>query len=353
MPTNFPEAPDLKKSVENIMTYTQEQDEAITPKNLPVSIVVCAYNAQEHIRETLDSLIAQTYDHLEILIVDDASTDATPEICREYAECDGRVRVVTHPENRGLAHGRKTAVNEASNELLTFIDADDVAMPNMIERLQDELLADDNRLGVSAYRVYFDDERDLGMQKVGPTTRKDYMRLYDGQKLIFLSYPNLVRKSDVLEAGGYRIDVMPNDGGIRYEDFCEDLDLWCRMSDLSVDGRYFITLKEPLSCYRKPAGSMSTANVGIMQNKMRWIKDCLRRRRANDLEHSFAEFLTSRTSWERLSDRRSDSAAGFYKKAGFAYAKRNYPSLAWYLLLTSLTSPKLIWQKLATQKANR
>ena len=86
----------MKKSVENIMTYTQEQDEAITPKNLPVSIVVCAYNAQEHIRETLDSLIAQTYDHLEILIVDDASTDATPEICREYAECDGRVRVVTH-----------------------------------------------------------------------------------------------------------------------------------------------------------------------------------------------------------------------------------------------------------------
>ena len=318
-----------------------------------VSIIVCAYNAEKDIPETLDSLIAQSYDALEILVVDDASTDATPGIVRDYARRDARVRMITHTENRGLAHGRKTGVAEASHELLTFIDADDIAMPKMIERLVEALLEDDKRLGVSAYRVYFDDSRDLGVQKVGPTKREDYMRLYDGEKLVFLSYPNLVRKTDVLAAGGYRIDVMPNDDGIRYEDFCEDLDMWCRMSDLSADGRYFITLKEPLSRYRKPAGSMSTKNVRIMQDKMRWIKDCLRRRRASEPEHSLADFLASRTAWERFSDRRADAAAGFYKKAGFAYANRNYPSLAWYLLLTGLTSPKLIRQKAATQRVNR
>lgn len=325
----------------------------MAPKRPPVSIIVCAYNAQKVISETLNSLLAQPYANLEILIVDDASTDDTPEICSDFAARDERVRIVTHSENRGLAHGRKTGMAQASHELLTFIDADDIAMPNMIELLVEELLADDKRLGVSAYRVYFDDDRDLGVQRVGPTTREDYMRHYDGQKLIFLSYPNLVRKSDVLAVGGYRVDVMPNDGGIRYEDFCEDLDLWCRMSDLSADGRYFITLKEPLSRYRKPAGSMSTANVRIMQDKMRWIKDCLRRRRAGEPERSLAAFLASRTAWERFSDRRADAAAGFYKKAGFAYAKRNYPGLAWYLLLTGLTSPKLIRQKATTQRLNR
>lgn len=315
----------------------------------PVSIIVCAYNAEKDIRQTLDSLISQTYDNLEILIVDDASTDATPQICQEYATRYDHVRVVTHTQNRGLAHGRKTGVTEASHELLTFIDADDIAMPQMIERLVSALLEDDKRLGVSAYRVYFDDERVLGIQKVGPTTRADYMQLYDGQKLVFLSYPNLVRKRDVLLAGGYRVDVLPNDDGIRYEDYCEDLDLWCRMSDLSSDGRYFITLKEPLSRYRKPVGSMSTANVKIMQTKMRWIKDSLRRRRAGQPEHTLGEFIASRTTFQRFSDWRSDTAAGFYKKAGFCYAKHNYPLIAWYLFLTGLMSPKLILRKLATQ----
>lgn len=318
-----------------------------------VSIIVCSYNAAKTLPTTLDSLLAQTHDALEILVVNDASSDDTSEIVRGYQERDPRVRMVTHEENRGLAHGRKTGVAEASHELLTFIDADDIAMPEMIERLVEALLADDKRLGVSAYRVYFDDTRDLGVQKVGPTTREDYMRLYDGQKLVFLSYPNLVRKIDLLAVGGYRVDVMPNDEGIRYEDFCEDLDMWCRMSDLSADGRYFITLKEPLSRYRKPAGSMSTKNVRIMQDKMRWIKDCLRCRRAGTPERSFADFLASRTAWQRFSDRRADAAAGYFKKAGFAYASRNYLSLVWYLMLTGLTSPKLLRQKAATQRANR
>ena len=318
-----------------------------------VTIIICCYNAAGTLAQTLESLQAQTHEALEILVVNDASTDETPEMVARYQASDPRIRMVTHDQNLGLAHGRKTGVEHASHALLTFIDADDIAMPNMIERLVEELLADDKRLGVSAYRVYFDDDRDLGVQKVGPTTREDYMRLYNGQKLVFLSYPNLVRKSDVLAVGGYRVDVMANNYGIRYEDFCEDLDMWCRMSDLSADGRYFITLKEPLSRYRKPAGSMSTKNVRIMQDKMRWIKDCLRRRRAGEPEQSFADFLASRTAWQRFSDRRSDAAAGFYKKAGFAYANRNYPGLAWYLLLTGLTSPKLIRQKAATQRANR
>ena len=162
-----------------------------------------------------------------------------------------------------------------------------------------------------------------------------------------------MRKTDVLEAGNYRIDILPNSDGIRYEDFCEDLDMWCRMADLSADGRYFITLKEPLSRYRKPTGSMSTKNLIHMQNKMRWIKDCMLHRRNGKAERSYAEFLASRTALQRLGDWRSDQAAGFYKLAGFAYSKRNYPSMAWYLLLTGLLSPKLVRQKIATQKVSK
>lgn len=152
-------------------------------------------------------------------------------------------------------------------------------------------------------------------------------------------------------AMSYRQAVMPNPAGIRYEDFSEDLDLWCRMSDLGAEGRYFLTLPENLLRYRKPLDSLSTKNLSLMQLKMRWIKDCLRRRRAGQPERTLANFIASRTAWQRFSDWRSDNAAGFYKRAGFAYARRNFPALAWYLALASALSPKLIRQKIASQKA--
>lgn len=316
----------------------------------PVTMIVCCYNATKTLADTLESLLTQTYEALEILVVNDASTDNTADMVRAYRARDPRVRMVTHDVNKGLAHARKTGVDNASNELLTFIDADDIAMPTLVERLVETLLSDEKILGVSSYRIYFDDERDLGVQKIGPTTREAYMHLYDNKKLVFLSYPNLVRKVDVLAAGNYRIDILPNPEGIRYEDFCEDLDMWCRMSDLSADGRYFITLKETLSRYRKPGDSMSTKNLTHMQNKMRWIKDCLMRRRASQPERDYSEFLASRTVWQRMGDWRSDHAAAFYKKAGFAYSQRSFPGMVWNLMLTGLLSPKLIRQKIATQK---
>lgn len=320
-------------------------------ENAYISIIVCCYNAINTLPDTLASLQAQTYRDIEILIVNDASTDGTVEMVKEAQRGDPRIRIVHHSSNKGLAHGRNTGVEAAANELLTFIDADDIAMPNMVERLAEELMADDTRLGVSAYRVYFDDDRDLGLQRIGPTSRDAYLKIYNGKRLLFLSYPNLVRRRDVLAVGGYRVDVMSNAEGIRHADFCEDLDLWCRMSDLSSGGRYFITLQESLSRYRKPAGSMSTRNVKHMQNKMRWIKDCLLRRRAGQTERSLEAFLASRTVWQRLADVRADTAAGIYKKAGFAFAKRNYVTLAWYLLLVGVLSPKLLHQKIATQRA--
>ena len=315
----------------------------------PVTIVVCAYNAAKDIQETLESLLVQTYRNFEILVVDDASTDETPAICAGFMARDPRVRVVRHPENVGLSHGRNTGVKEASHELLTFIDADDIALPNMVETLVRELLADSNRMGVSAYRIYFDDDRDLGLQKIGPTSLEAYMVLYTGNKLMFLTYPNLVRRKDVLQVGGYRVDIFDDGTGVRYADLCEDLDIWCRMSDLSAEGRYFITLEEPLSKYRKPADSMSTKNVKHMQNKMRWIKHCLLRRRMGESELSYGDFLANQTWRDRLGNGRKDLAAGVYKKAGLFYGQRRFLRMAFCVVAAAFLSPKLISQKIKTQ----
>ncbi|MFA7637795.1 MAG: glycosyltransferase family 2 protein [Parvibaculum sp.] len=315
-----------------------------------VSVIVCAYNAQDFIRETLDSLVSQTYRDIDILIVDDASTDGTAAICEEYAVRDSRVRIVTHPENRGLAHGRNTGIEAAHAPLILFFDADDVADPNLVQTLHHTLASDEKIMGVSCYAEYFSDEKTLGTQKIGALTRDEFMRSYKQNKLYFQSAVTLFPRELALRVGGFRTNILPNSAGIRYEDYADDLDLWCRMADLGAEGRYFLTVPEPLFRYRKPSDSLSTQNVRFMQLKMRWIKDCLRRRRAGHAERSLAEFIASRGMWQRFTDWRSDQAAGFYKLAGFAYAKRNFLALAWYLLLVGLMSPKLLRQKIATQR---
>ncbi len=234
-----------------------------------------------------------------------------------------------------------------------FIDADDLASPLLIERLYDKLTADDSLIGVGCYTTYFVEEgKELGTQRIGPESRLACERLYREAKLLFMAPCTLFRKADALAVGGYRQEIMQNEQGIRYQDFSEDLDLWCRMSDLGAEGRWFVTVPESLLQYRKPIGSLSSSNLAHMQLKMRWIKDCLRRRRAGTPERSLAEFIASRSTRERLADWRSDRAAGFYKRAGFAYAQGRFPTLVFYLLLTVMLSPKFVRKKFATQRVS-
>ena len=89
-----------------------------------VSIVVPVYNAQEHLEETISSLLAQTYRELEIVLVNDGSTDKSPEICKAFAEKDSRIKVIDK-QNGGLISARKTGIDNAAGDYVMFSDADD------------------------------------------------------------------------------------------------------------------------------------------------------------------------------------------------------------------------------------
>jgi len=234
-----------------------------------------------------------------------------------------------------------------------FFDSDDLANSNMVSRLLSRLTEDSNLMGVSCYSEYFSELGSLGFQRIGASDKDIFFNIYNRNKLYFQNIVTLTYKNLVLKSGGFRTNILINSQGIRYEDFAEDLDLWCRMSDLGAEGRYFVTIPEPLFRYRKPTGSLSTQNLKLMQLKMRWIKDCLLRRRGGQAERSLADFIASRTPLDRLNDWRSDLAAGFYKRAGFSYSSRSYGKLGLYLLLAGVLSPKLISQKIRTQLVRR
>lgn len=117
---------------------SEQQETSIAQETPLVSIVVPVYQVKEYIGECVESLLAQTYTNLEILLVDDGSTDGSGAICDEYAARDSRVRVV-HQENQGLSAARNTGIEHARGECLAFVDSDDVVMNEFIEKLYELL----------------------------------------------------------------------------------------------------------------------------------------------------------------------------------------------------------------------
>ena len=99
-----------------------------------LSIIVTAYNVADWLPRCLDSICAQTYRNLEIIVIDDGSTDKTPDIIDEYAVRDQRIRVI-HQENKGLAKSRDIGIHEANGIYTGFVDGDDEIIPEMYERL--------------------------------------------------------------------------------------------------------------------------------------------------------------------------------------------------------------------------
>lgn len=99
-------------------------------KNLKVSVVVCTYNGVGRIRDLLDSLKKQTYRNMEVVVVDDGSTDGTPDIVKEYP-----YRLVRHKVNRGLAYSRNTGIKSAKGDIIVFTDDDCVADKNWIRNI--------------------------------------------------------------------------------------------------------------------------------------------------------------------------------------------------------------------------
>ena len=109
-----------------------------------VSVIMPSYNVEKYISEALDSALAQTYKELEIIVVDDGSTDGTARIAKEYVEKDPRIKYVRR-ENGGCAAARNTGIRNSSGKYIAILDADDLWMDEKVRRQAEYL---DNDEGV-------------------------------------------------------------------------------------------------------------------------------------------------------------------------------------------------------------
>lgn len=112
-----------------------------------ISIIIPVYNVCEYLEKCLDSVINQTYTNLEIILVDDGSSDGSEKICDEYAVKDNRIKVV-HKANGGVASARNEGVRNSIGEYIGWVDSDDYACPNMFERLYELAVNNDSDIVV-------------------------------------------------------------------------------------------------------------------------------------------------------------------------------------------------------------
>lgn len=103
-----------------------------------ISVIIPVYNTEKYLPQCLDSVIGQTYQDLEILLIDDGSSDCSGKICDDYARKDQRIKVI-HQENQGVSAARNYGIQAASGAVISFIDSDDWLEPDMYERLQHNL----------------------------------------------------------------------------------------------------------------------------------------------------------------------------------------------------------------------
>lgn len=119
-----------------------------------VSIIVPIYRVQDYINKCVESIMAQTYSNIEIILVDDESPDNCPEICDDYAKKDARVRVI-HKKNGGLSDARNAGLEMATGEYIAFVDGDDYVSSDYIQALYEVCVKDESDISCCGYyRVY-------------------------------------------------------------------------------------------------------------------------------------------------------------------------------------------------------
>ena len=159
-----------------------------------ITVIVPVYNVENYLEKCLDSLINQTYKNLEIIVINDASTDNSGEICQEYAQKDNRI-VYIEKENGGLSEARNVGLDKMTGSYVTFIDSDDWAELDYVEILYKKIIEYQADISVGNYYSYNEDEETYYFHIYGDSY---YEKVYDNISIFENLYESQEMKSFAL-----------------------------------------------------------------------------------------------------------------------------------------------------------
>lgn len=167
-----------------------------------ISIIVPVYNVEKYLDRCMQSILRQTYQRLEIILVDDGSTDSSAQKCDSYARQDSRVTVI-HKQNGGLSDARNAGLEAASGAYIGYVDSDDWIEPDMYERMYRACVENDAQLAVCRYfNEYRDRTESGGSGSVVSLSRDELLKIYiggDDAYVIYNSVWSKLFKRDLVE----------------------------------------------------------------------------------------------------------------------------------------------------------
>ena len=213
-----------------------------------ISVVIPAYNAEETLKETVGSVLNQTFQNFEIIIIDDGSTDSTAQIANEFVKNDHRCKYV-YQKNKGQPSAMNHGIQEATGEYIAFLDSDDLYGNKKLEQQLCAIKNKDNCVAVTQIKRFMliDGEKKNLTITAPPeyTTSKDYLKvllnLSSFEMALFTTA--LVKKSSLEKAGLFDTTLRT----------ARDWDMWLRLSLFCT----FVNIQLPLYLYRKHSQSYS------------------------------------------------------------------------------------------------
>lgn len=305
------------------------------------------YNAERYVEETLQCIMEQTVQDFHLMIVNDCSTDGSvAAVERFFAENPRQYELVNLPVNGGLCAGRRYVEEHATTRYLLFVDADDCPYPTLVEQLYGKITSDSDLIAVGCHLEYMDSQgkRISGGIFLGETSKEGFIEKAGKGKLIFMQPTAIYDREMALRVGGHNVMGFPP-GKPRYQDLCEDLDLWTRMSDLYTEGKAIVVVPRVLCRYRKHEQAMSSNSIGMIL-RMRHIKTNLKRRRRGEKELSFIKFREQMPSEEFRRLEREAKSADMLRKGYYSLRKGKVLSGIGLLCGSIGANPRYFWSKI-------
>ena len=187
-----------------------------------VSIIVPIYKVEPYLRRCLDSIVKQTYTNLEIILVDDGSPDACPQICDEYAARDKRI-VVIHKDNGGLSDARNAGLDICKGEYISFIDSDDWINDKFIQNLYSSIKKNDADIAVASCKYKSDSPQYTEKIFSTPSGEIDYedilIEIFSKQSPSFVAAWGKIFKNRLISQFRFPKDVIHEDEYLNYKWF--------------------------------------------------------------------------------------------------------------------------------------
>lgn len=226
-------------------------------KNAPlISVVMPVYNAERFVAQAIESVLAQTYRNLELILVDDCSTDHSLSILQYYAQKDTRIHVLANEQNSGVANTRNTGIQAANGTYIALLDSDDCWHETKLEKQISRMMS--MNADISYCSVDMVDENNRKIKTFAVPEKTDY------EEMLVRCY--FICSTVVIEAALLKAHPF------RTEYYHEDYLLWLEL--LSTNA-VVIGLSEVLADYRQLVGSRSSGKVKAAINRWRIYRKAL------------------------------------------------------------------------------